>query len=267
VIQRNRDDSGDQALAFRGVFTPEERAQIRDRVFEVARADPRASGGAVTGSRSIGAEDRWSDVDTSFGVVDDADPREVLDDWTAELDREFHFVHHWDLVSGPTIYRVYLLPSTLELDIAVTPAGQFAQRGPKFELVFGESGEAQEPRPAPLEETIGMGWLMALDTRMAIDRDRPWQALLFLNLLRDQALGLACIRHGEPPEHARGTDRLPREVTEPYERTIARSLEPAELRRALAGATTELIREVVRANPELAAPLAETLREITEPHG
>jgi hypothetical protein len=241
------------------VFTPEERSRVRERVFEVARADPRASGGAVTGSGSIEAEDEWSDVDTSFGIADGADPREVLDSWTAELDRELEFVHYWDLVASPTIYRVYLLPSSLELDIAVTPADEFAQRGPKFRLVFGESGELQEPGPPRIEETIGMGWLASLVVRTAIARNRPWQALLFVNLLRDQALGLACIRHGEPPEYARGTDKLPREVTEPYEGTIPRSLELEELRRAAAAATTELLREVDYVKPDLAARLAGVL--------
>ncbi len=164
----------------------------------------------------------------------------------------------------PTIYRVFLLPSTLEFDIAVTRAAHFAPRGPRFKVVFGESGAAKEPAPAPIEETIGMGWLMALDTRMAIERGRRWQALLFLNMLRDQALGIACIRHGEPSDYARGTDRLPRGVTESYEQTLARSLNVDELLRALALATKELLLEVERVKPELAGALDETLREITD---
>ena len=32
------------------MFTPQEREQVRERVFELARADPRVSGGALTGS-------------------------------------------------------------------------------------------------------------------------------------------------------------------------------------------------------------------------
>ena len=99
---------------------------------------------------------------------------------------------------------------------------------------------------------------------MALARNRPWQALLFVNLLRDQALGLACIRHGEPSDYARGTDRLPCGVTESYEQTLARSLNVDELLRALALATKELLLEVERVKPELAGALDETLREITD---
>jgi hypothetical protein len=259
---------GERATAraiVRRVFTPEERAAVRERVFALAREDARISGGAVTGSGSIGAEDEWSDVDTSFGVMDGVDPLEVLDDWTRALQSELELVHHWDLYHGSTIYRVYLLPSSLELDIAVTPAAEFAQHGPRFKLVFGESGEAQEPDPPALDETIGLGWLAALDARLAIERAKPWQAVFFVNLLRDQALGLACIRHGLPPEYARGTDRLPREVTERYEQTLARSLDLPGLRRALAAATTAFIREVGEADAELAERLSLALSEVAAP--
>jgi hypothetical protein len=244
------------------VFTPEERAAVRDRVFALAREDRRISGGAITGSGAHDAEDEWSDVDTSFGVVDGVDPLEVLDEWTRELNAELGFVHWWDLRHASTIYRVYLLPSTLELDIAVTPASEWAQRGPRFRLVFGESGPAVDAPPPALDETIGLGWLAALVTRMAIERGRPWQAVLFVNLLRDQALGLACIRHGLPPEYARGADQLPPEVTTPYEATLPRTLELPELRRALAEGTTAFLDEVDEATPELAERLRLTLHEL-----
>jgi len=243
------------------VFTPEERAAVRDQVFALASEDSRVSGGAITGSGSIGAEDAWSDVDTSFGVVDGVDPLEVLDDWTRELDRELGFVHHWDLRRASTIYRVYLLPSSLELDIAATPASEWAQHGPRFRLVFGESGEPHEPSPPVLDDTIGLGWLAALVTRVAIERGKPWQALLFVNMLRDQALALACIRQGLPPEFARGADQLPPDAS--YAQTLPRSLDTDELRRALAVATTVFLDEVARVDPELARRLGEVLRELT----
>jgi hypothetical protein len=244
------------------VFTPEERAAVRDRVLSLAREDPRVSGGAITGSGSVGAEDEWSDVDTSFGVVDGVDPLEVLDDWTRVLDAELRFVHWWDLRHGGTIYRVYLLPSSLELDIAVTPAAEFAQRGPRFKLVFGEAGELREQPEPKLDETIGLGWLAAIVTRFAIERGKPWQALFFVNLLRDQALGLACIRHRLPPEYARGADLLPPEVIGRYEDTVPRSLQTSELRRALAAATTVFLGEVGEANPRLSTRLGHTLQDL-----
>ena len=49
------------------MFTIEQRDNVRDRVLEMARADPRVTGGALTGSMAIGAEDEWSDIDVTFG--------------------------------------------------------------------------------------------------------------------------------------------------------------------------------------------------------
>src|SRR2546427_7507668 len=158
------------------MFTPEQRAHVRERVLELARADARISGGAITGSAAAEAEDRWSDIDLSFGVIDDVEPESVLADWTEALGGELGILHHWDLRSVPTIYRVFLLPGGLELDVAVTPAAQFRARGPKFKLLFGQSVERAAAAPPAVGELIGMGWLSALDARIAIERGKPWAA-------------------------------------------------------------------------------------------
>jgi hypothetical protein len=246
------------------VFTPEERERVRERVFELARADPRASGGALTGSAVAGADDRWSDVDTSFGIADGVDPEAVLADWTDELNRDFGVAHHWDLRVAPTIYRVLLMPGGLELNIAVTPAAEFGAQGPKFRLLFGESVE-RPPAPATdVDEMIGFGWLYVLSGRTAIERGRLWQAEHLISALRDQTLALACVRLGEPPAYARGVDRLPAELLAPYEQALIGSLDPGELRRVLAVATELLIGEVGETEPELAERLQKPLREAAD---
>jgi len=210
----------------------------------------------------MGTEDRWSDIDLSFGVIDDFEPEAVLADWTEALGGELGILHHWDLRSGSTIYRVFLLPSGLELDVAVTPAAQFGARGPKFKLLFGQSVERAAAAPPAIGELIGMGWLSALDGRKAIERGKPWAAEFWVGSVRDQALALACLRLGEPTAYARGIDRLPREVVAPYQEALVRSLDPGELRRALAVASELFIAEVGELDPELArrlmSPLAVT---------
>ena len=79
------------------MFTPEERDRVRRQVLDLARADARITGGALTGSAAAGMDDRWSDVDLAFGLADGVDPEHVLDDWTEALEREFGVVHRWDL--------------------------------------------------------------------------------------------------------------------------------------------------------------------------
>jgi len=246
------------------MFTPEERARVKDRVLALARGDARITGGAVTGSASIGAEDRWSDIDLSFGVADGVEPADVLTEWTELLARELDVVHHWDVRSGPTIYRVFLLPGGLELDVAVTPHLEFRARGPKFRLLFGESLERATTPSPPVDDLIGLGWLSALDARKAIDRGKPWAAEYWIGSVRDQALALACLRLGEPPAYARGIDRLPRELTAPFQDALVRSLDPEELRRALGVAARLFLAEVSEASPELAERLRPPLHEAAE---
>jgi hypothetical protein len=234
---------------------------VRERVLALARADARISGGAVTGSAVAGGEDSWSDIDLSFGVADGVDPEVVLTDWTELLTDELGVLHHWDLRRGATIYRVFLLPGGLELDIAVTPAGEFGAHGPSFRLLFGKSVEHQPAAPASLDDMIGFGWLCALNARGSIARGKLWQAEYWISGLRDQALALACLRAGEPAAYARGVDRLPRDMLAPYDNALVRSLDADELRRALTVAVEVFLAEVREVAPELAELLEAPLRD------
>jgi len=241
------------------VFTSEERDRVRDRVFELARADERVTGGAITGSGSVGADDRWSDVDTAFGLAAGVDREAVLADWTDVLDQELDVVHRFDLRHGPTIYRVYLLSSGLELDISVTPAAEFGAQGPNFRLEFGQGAELPPAAAPDVDSLIGWGWIYAFYARAGIERGRPWVAEFGIGGVRDQGLALACVRKGLPAAYARGADRLDPALTRPWEETLVRSLEPSELRRALAVAAVELVREIGAVRPALAGRLAELL--------
>ena len=231
-------------------------------MLELGRDDPRITGGAVTGSLSVGAEDRWSDIDTSFGVRDDVDPATVLADWTDVLERELGILHHWDLRHGPTIYRVFLVPGGLELDIAVTPASEFGARGPKFQLQFGEAEEREAASPPSFDELAGYGWLYALTGRAAVERGKAWAAEYWISAVRDYALALACLRLGERTDYARGVDSLPPEVTAPYEEALVGSLGPDDLRRGLALVTSLFLDEVSQADASLAERLRIGLREL-----
>jgi hypothetical protein len=105
--------------------------------------------------------------------------------------------------------------------------------------------------------------MAALDARMGIERGKLWSAEYWVGAVREQALALACLRYGEPPDFRRGRDRLPSAVTNPFEDTLVRSLEPVELRRALAKATELLIAEVGVHDSDLAERLRGPLADVT----
>ena len=228
-----------------------------------AQADERISGVAITGSMARGAVDRWSDIDLAFGVSDPARLREALGDWTDRMHRDHGAVHHFDVTRGSWVYRVFLLQSTLQVDLAFAPASEFGALSPTFRLLSGTSVELPQAQAPSAEEMIGLGWLYALHSRSCIERGKVWQAEYMISAVRDQALALAAMRHGLPGAQGRGFDRLPREVTALFEGALVRSLDIDELRRAFRVATRCLLEEVRHSDPALAGRLDGPLTELS----
>jgi len=60
-----------------------------------------------------------------LGIAPEVEITAAIAGWTAMLYRDHQAVHHTDVISGATTYRVFLLASTLQVDIAFTPATEF----------------------------------------------------------------------------------------------------------------------------------------------
>jgi hypothetical protein len=241
------------------VYTPEERDGVRARLLERARADDRVTGAALTGSAALGNEDRWSDVDLFLGVAESAELDEVIADWTTSLYEEVEAIHHWDVRAGAALYRVFLLQSGLQVDIAFTPELDFGARSPSFELAFGEPVDVPPPEPPAFADVVGLGWLGLLHARKAIERARPWEAAYWIGSVRDQTITLACLRLGESPYYSRGADALPIGITAPLEETLVCAPRPGELRRALRAARQCLLEEIGQTDAALADRLEQAL--------
>jgi hypothetical protein len=229
------------------MFKIDDRDRVRDRVLDLASTDPRVVAGAAVGSLAHDQGDQWSDLDLMFAVADDVPLTTVLEDWSQTVVREFDAVPLFDLPSGPVIYRVFLLPAFLELDLSFTPASEFSASGPTFRLLFGEAHEQADEPPTPAQELLGYGVHHALHARVAIERGRNWQAEYWISAVRDKALHLACRRQGLDGWYGRDFDKLPPEVLDRFNDALVRSLRPEELRRALQSAVAALLRESVEA--------------------
>jgi hypothetical protein len=245
------------------MFTPEDRNQLRDTLIAAARADGRVTSAALTGSTALEAEDRWSDIDLALGVAAEANRTQVAADWTDRMYRDHGAVHHVDVSWGGVLFRVFLLATTLQVDLAFWPEAEFGAIAPSFRLLFGTARERSGP-PAPTAAgLIGMGWLYALHARSSIARGRVWQAEYMISGMRDQVLALTCLRHGVPAVQARGIDSLPPEATVAVAGSLVCSLEAVELRRAFIAVTDALVAEIERADPGLARRLGPPLRDLT----
>ena len=90
------------------MFTVEFRDRVRRHALAMAAADPRVVAGAVVGSMALAEGDRWSDLDLTFAVADEAPLKKVLDEWTRQLVAEFDAVQLFDLPAGEKIGRAHV---------------------------------------------------------------------------------------------------------------------------------------------------------------
>jgi hypothetical protein len=242
----------------RRVFTAEYRDRVRNHVLALAESDSRVVAGAAVGSLT-GQGDRWSDLDLTFGV--EGSVENVLEEWTANVLGEFGGATLFDLPHRSSIYRVFLLPGCLQVDLSFTPAAEFGPRGPKFSLLFGEAADVPHTPPPDPREVFGYAAHHAVRARFCIERGNLWQAEFWIDGVRNDALELACLRHGLEAVYGRGRDRLPPEVLEPFEGALVRSIDRGEVLRALESAVQLLLAEG-RQVPELASQVEPMLREL-----
>lgn len=228
------------------MFTIEARDELRDRVVEMAREDPRVVCAAEVGSLSIGKGDRWSDIDLTFAVDDAVDVVEVLDDWTSTL-VEAGAVVLFDLSAGTSTYRVYMFADCLQLDISFSSASEFRPTSPRFRLIFGEAGEMRAPEPSSAAELLGWTIMWARHARVCIERGALRQAEHAISSLRERALEFACRRRDLPAGYGRGLEQLPSEMYERFTLPLVPRLEKDALKRSLKECVAALSAECAEA--------------------
>lgn len=246
------------------MFSANDRDCVRDRVLTLARSDSRVVAGAVVGSLAQDVGDRWSDLDLTFAVADSTSLHDVLGDWTRTIIDEFAATHLFDLPSGATIYRVFLLPGCLQFDLSFSPASSFGATGPKFQLLFGAAVDKPYVQSPSAHELFGYAVHHAVRARFCIERGRFWQAEYWISGVRDYALSLACRRRDLPASHGRGFDQLPENVRNSLVGALVTSLERDALLAALGCAIQGLVREAEEVQ-ELAAQVEPQLRMLTTP--
>lgn len=191
------------------MFTVEERELLRGAMIAHAEESPDIVGAALVGSAARGREDRWSDIDLVLKLAPGVDEAVVVDAWTAWMHDRADVADTLDVHTRDARYRVFLLASSLQVDVSFWPHDAFRETEDGFALIFGDANSPTRPTPPDVDGLIGMGWLYALHARSAVARGRVWQATIMLDHLRDQTIALACLSDGLDPWHGRDADRLP----------------------------------------------------------
>jgi len=243
------------------MFTVDERDRVRDRIAQMSRADPHLVAGALVGSTAGGRGDRWSDLDLTFGLADGAAIEDVLADWTARLAHEFQAVPIFDLPHLSTVYRVFLLPNNLQVDLSFTPGNKFLGKGLKHDLLFGNAIERDPTKASSAEQTFGLAVVYLLHAHACIARGRMWEAEYCISAARDQALTLACLHRNLKASYGRGFDDLPQDTLKPATEALVGSFEKTQLIRSL-GRCVDVLLQNSQDVSELAGRLGPQLREL-----
>jgi hypothetical protein len=248
------------------IFTPDDRERLRDKLVAAAQHDANLCGAAHTGSAASSQLDRWSDIDLALCLKPTASYDQVVAEWTDRLYQRHDAVAHMDVMRGPTLFRVFLLKNTLQVDVAFWRAEDFGAIGPNFRLIFSrEGGESKPPHPEAQSNPqvlVGMAWLYALHVRSSLARGRVLQTDYMLSGMRNHVFELTCLRCGVIAKQGRGLDDLPAAEREIAAQCIPRSLDPAELKRAFQNTMDALAREIQHVDRELERKLTGVLQNI-----
>ena len=238
------------------------RDAVRAELLEIARADERVTGAAITGSAAAGREDRWSDIDLFLGATLVAD---VLADFSTYLYDKLGALSHFHLAAGPAAYRGFLLPELLEVDLGVTPTSEFRSYGTApFTVVFGKAGPPSPAYRADAGQLAGLIWHHVLHARSSIERGRPWLAEYWISQARFHVLTLAADRYGLDTAYAKGADSLPGPVKAALGAALVGALDRSELSRALVAVATAALDELGQHDPAAAQRLRESLLALAE---
>jgi hypothetical protein len=185
------------------IFTPDERERLRGELITAAQKDPNLCGAAHTGSGASSRLDRWSDIDLALCLKPGPSYDRVVAEWTELLYRHHGAVAHVDVMRGSTLFRVFLLENTLQVDVAFWRTEDFAATGPNFLLIFGQAKPPQHTPPPTPVSLIGMAWLYALHVRSSLARGRILQAEYMLSGMRNHVCELLALRCGVTPHQGR----------------------------------------------------------------
>jgi len=248
------------------IFSVSDRDATLARVLDLLEADPRIEAAVITGSLGADRADRWSDFDLDAIVAEGAACEEVAAEWVERLYRELPVAHHYETAFGTTLVRGFLLSDGLLVDLAFTPRSDFSVWAP-VRVAFDRTGvataaaAAMEPwSPTPdWRGEAGFAFHDVLHACTAANRGRPWQALYYLQRVRNRTLALASERHGFDSDEFTHVDELPPDERDPLLATLVTDLDRASLLGAIEVATRAFLDELQRGDPTLAHRLSEPL--------
>ena len=220
------------------------RSRVLDELTAALMEDGRIAGAILVGSGAAGFKDRYSDIDLAVLVGDEVKVNEVYADWCRRIHALFPIVDAFK--EQPRHLYGFLLDRFLELDVGFQGEAGLYERKPRWRILFDRRGvipSLMKPRGKPAvdqaaahEKRMQDSWYYILHCVNSIQRGQPLRASFFIATLRDEAALMAGLSRGlrtGVDSYFEDADLLPEEVRRRIGEAFPRSLDPAELLRAL----------------------------------
>ncbi len=250
-------------------------AAYRKRVVEIVTQalieDERISGALLVGSGAKGFRDRYSDVDLTILVDDEARLEEIYTDWWIRLHALLPVI---DAFKEPSSHLYgLLLDRYMEIDIGFQGESALFERKPNWKILFDKRGvipDLMKPREKSIidqvtahEKRLQDSWYYIIHTISAIQRGQNLRASFFIGFLRDEAILMAGLNKGlntSLRSYFAEADKLPEEIKKRITDTLPASTEPAEQLRALRAVVDIYYEEAERLDGKLGMQRTSKLR-------
>jgi len=246
-------------------LSPADRDATLAHLLDLLRVDRRIEAAVITGSIGSERADRWSDLDVAC-LVAGAECERVATDLVALIYRDLPAAHHYETAFGTTLVRGFLLVHGLVVDLSFTPSADF-EVWAQVRVAFDRTGtataavEAWRPSSSTPDWRVeaGFAWHDVVHACNAANRGKSWQALYFLQRVRNRTLALGSQRHGLEADEFKEVDQLPSEERDPLLESLVSDLERPSLFGAIMVATRAFVDELLRGDPALADRLGKPL--------
>lgn len=202
------------------MYPKKTRIEVQKQIIDFAKSDSNIIDCAIVGSESVGNDDKWSDVDLTFGYENDADVNQILRDWSKMMLEVFDANKLFDLSYKESLYRVFLLPNALQVDLSFTPSEHFGAITDNFKLIFGNQRKREFKSLPEINSIAGYTILFALKTRTSTEREKYWQAEYYLSKCRENIMILKCLKENLNSFDGRSFDELPPRFLQQIQNTL-----------------------------------------------
>ncbi|GAA0725756.1 hypothetical protein GCM10009430_31900 [Aquimarina litoralis] len=226
------------------MYSKKDRIKVEKQIIDFAKLDSNIIDCAIVGSKSVGNDDKWSDIDLAFGYEIDADINQILRYWSKIMFESFGANKLFDMSYKESLYRVFLLPNALQVDLSFTPSDHFGAITDNFKLIFGNQRKREFKSLPEINSIAGYTILFALKTRTSIEREKYWQAQYYLTKCRENTMILKCLKENLNSFDGRSFDELTPSFLNQIQNTMINEPNKRNLENALKSMIHILIKEL-----------------------